>query len=229
MNISKSDSIANLAKSLCAAQGVMEAAKKDADNPFFKSKYADLASVWDACRAPLTSNKLSIIQLPGKDESGYFLDTILAHESGEWIASRLALKPIKDDPQGVGSAITYARRYGLQAMVGIAPEEDDGEESMGRKITKPKPEPEPVKQLTDEDRKAGNIDRLRLFIRDHCGIGEQEDYEAHFCQKAATLCEDSRDRAKLEDFTLAEIRSIYEKRKLVMKLVTDAIAAITKP
>lgn len=131
-----SPSIAALAASLSKAQSSIEGAKKDSTNPHFRSKYADLASVWDACRAALTSNGLSIIQLPGKDEGGYFLETILAHSSGEWIASKLVFVPVKDDPQGLGSALTYARRYGLSAIVGIAPEDDDAEASHGRGETK---------------------------------------------------------------------------------------------
>ncbi len=235
MNIQKSESIGALATSLSLAQGEIEAAKKDSDNPFFKSKYADLASVWDACREPLSKNKLAIIQLPGKDADGYFVDTVMTHASGEYVASRLVIKPVKDDPQGLGSAITYARRYGLQAIVGIAPEEDDGEESMGRnerkasKIATPKPEPEPAKQLTDDERKAGNIAKLRKFIGDHCTADTLPDYETHFCQKAATLCTDPHDRAKLEDFTLEELRELVKKAKIVMALVTDAIAGVAKP
>jgi len=93
----------------------------------------------------------------------------------------------------------------------------------------PKPEPEPAKQLTDDERKAGNIAKLRKFIGDHCTESEREDYETHFCQKAATLCEDPRDRTKLEDFTLQELRELVKKAKVVMVLVTDAIAAIAKP
>lgn len=130
--MSRSDSIAALAASLAKAQAVIEGAKKDSVNPHFRSRYADLASVWDACRKPLTDHGLSVMQLPGKDEGGYYLITVLAHSSGEWIESKLAFVPVKDDPQGLGSALTYARRYALAAMVGVAPEEDDGEAAMGR-------------------------------------------------------------------------------------------------
>lgn len=118
--------IGKLAEALAKAQGAIHGAKKDANNPFFHSKYADLASVWEACREPLSKNGLAIIQLPGSTEAGMFVDTILTHSTGEWISSRLFMTPVQDSPQGIGSAITYARRYGLQAMVGIAPEDDDG-------------------------------------------------------------------------------------------------------
>lgn len=125
----KSETIGELAKALAKAQGAMVGAVKDQANPFFKSKYADLASVWDACRKPLADNGLSVVQT----EEFFFdnpdlvcVSTILMHESGEWIRGILAVKPVKSDPQAVGSAITYLRRYSLQSMVGVAPEDDDG-------------------------------------------------------------------------------------------------------
>lgn len=122
-----SDSIKELATALAKAQGAMTGAKKDTANPFFKSKYADLASCWDAARAALPSHGLCIIQTTRaseKDEVAVI--TRLAHESGEWIEGELALPVSKADAQGYGSALTYARRYGLCAIVGIAPEDDDG-------------------------------------------------------------------------------------------------------
>jgi len=122
-----------LAESLAKAQGVMVPAKKGAQNPFFKMKYADLASVWDVCRGPLSENGLSVVQaisVPAPGET--ILQTILLHTSGQLIVSSYPVKPVKDDPQGMGSAITYARRYALMAMIGIAPEDDDGESAVRR-------------------------------------------------------------------------------------------------
>ena len=130
--MTRSDSIAALAAALSKAQAAMSAAKKDSTNPHFKSRYADLASIWEACREPLTKNGLAVVQLPGKDEAGYYVETVLTHASGEFIAAKLHIVPTKDDPQGLGSAITYARRYGLSAVAGIAPDDDDGEAAMGR-------------------------------------------------------------------------------------------------
>jgi len=128
----QSPSIAALAKALSDAQGKIKGAVKDADNPFFKSRYADLASVWDACRAQLSAAELAVIQTTANGISGVTVITTLAHSSGEWIRGSLTLRPVKDDPQGAGSAITYARRYALAAMVGVAPEDDDGEAASGR-------------------------------------------------------------------------------------------------
>jgi hypothetical protein len=120
--------IAKLAAALAKAQGKIEGAVKDRKNDYFSSKYADLASVWDACRGPLSENGLSVVQFPCEAPPGHVgLITTLLHESGEYMTEKFFM-PVKDstNPQAVGSALTYARRYALSAAVGIAPEEDDG-------------------------------------------------------------------------------------------------------
>jgi hypothetical protein len=111
----------------------MGGAKKDATNVFYHSNYSTLAAVWDACRKPLSDNGLAIFQPTRHGENGkIIIETLLAHSSGEWIMGELDIQPVKTDPQSIGSAITYARRYALAAMVGIAPEDDDAEGGMGR-------------------------------------------------------------------------------------------------
>lgn len=122
----KSEGIGKLADALAKAQAEVAGASKDRENPHFKSKYADLASVWDACRVALSKNGLAVVQLAESDGDKAAVVTILTHASGEWIKGRIVLKPMKADAQGVGSALTYGRRYGLAAMVGVAPEDDDG-------------------------------------------------------------------------------------------------------
>lgn len=124
--IRRSESIGKLAEALAKAQGEIKNAVKDAANPFFKSKYADLASIRDACAGPLAANGLAVIQTPRATEAGVEVETLLAHSSGEWIADTLALPVAKADAQGIGSAITYARRYTLAAFAGVAAEDDDG-------------------------------------------------------------------------------------------------------
>ena len=111
---------------LAAAQADMGPALKQASNPAFKSKYADLASVMDACLPALTANGICVMQPTGEDDLGRFVKTILAHTSGETVECRVPLIVSKNDMQGYGSAVTYARRYGLMSMAGIAPEDDDG-------------------------------------------------------------------------------------------------------
>ena len=129
-----SEQINELAAALAKAQGQIEGAKKDSINPHFKNRYADLASVWDACREALTTNGLSVVQSAENCEAGYGVTTMLLHTSGQWMRGTLYLKPAKDDPQGAGSALTYARRYALAAMIGIAPEDDDANAAIQKPV-----------------------------------------------------------------------------------------------
>lgn len=128
----RSESVGALAAALAKAQGSMAAARKDSANPFYKSKYADLASIVDAIKQPLAENGLAYVQATDVgDDSAVIVETVLLHASGEWIASRLRMKPVQDTPQGLGSCISYARRYGLQALVGIPADDDDGNAASG--------------------------------------------------------------------------------------------------
>lgn len=135
-------------KALVKAQKAMGAVLKNANNPHLKSKYADLGSVLDACQAALHDNGFAIMQPCGKDQEGAYVETVLAHESGESFTSRVYLVIGKNDMQGVGSAITYARRYGLLGMAGLAPEDDDGEATKAPKSA-PKQDPKPP-AVTDQ-------------------------------------------------------------------------------
>ena len=122
-----SEQINEIATALAKAQGAIEGAKKDSINPHFKNRYADLAAVWDACREQLSKNGISVIQPVETTVEGKTITvTRLMHSSGQWIQDGgIPLLLSKDDMQGLGSALTYSRRYGLMAMVGIAPEDDD--------------------------------------------------------------------------------------------------------
>jgi len=147
----KSESVKELATALAKAQAAIQGATKDKTNPHFRSAYADLASVWDACREALTKNGLSVVQTnEPSDGQTVVVETTLLHSSGEYMTGTLVMPVAKFDPQGVGSAITYARRYALAAMVGVAPEDDDGEAAMGRNGKKPvevKPDPDAKSKL----------------------------------------------------------------------------------
>lgn len=151
--MNRSETIKELASALCKFQSVMENVTKDSSNPFFKSKYADLASCWDAIKKPLTDNGLSITQPIGGDERGDFVETVLMHTSGEWMSGRMYLKkPAKDDMQTLGAATTYARRFSLCAITGLCPEDDDGNLATGKskevkvdKVEVEKVEVDPVK------------------------------------------------------------------------------------
>lgn len=132
----------NLAAALCNMQKIDLLAVTDSDNPFHNAKYADLASVWAAIRKPLTDNGLAVIQTTEPYQDGITVVTTLLHTSGESFTARLSCEVPKSKPdkngqikpniQGLGSTITYLRRYSLTAMVGVAPIDDDGEAAMGR-------------------------------------------------------------------------------------------------
>jgi hypothetical protein len=150
----------DLFAALAKAQGQIEAAVKDSKNPFFKSSYADLQSVWNAIKEPLTSNGLCVIQTVEFGEAGEpRLVTTLGHASGQMVRGHYPLNPKDDSPQSWGSAISYARRYALSAMVGVYQKDDDGEGAHGRNHddhddkkpkdipkTEPKPKQDPPKQ-----------------------------------------------------------------------------------
>ena len=116
----------NIAAALAAAQAQMGKALKSASNPHFKSKYADLASVVDAAMPALNANGIAVVQPMAETDLGRSVVTKFIHESGEVLECSIPLIVGKNDMQGLGSAITYARRYGLMALAGIAPEDDDG-------------------------------------------------------------------------------------------------------
>lgn len=122
-----SESINEFAAALAKAQATMAKAAKDSTNPHFKSKYADLASISDACREALTANNIAVLQGPGTtDDGAVVVATRLIHSSGQWAETSMACRPMKADAQSMGSVVTYLRRYCLAAMAGVAPDDDDG-------------------------------------------------------------------------------------------------------
>lgn len=138
--MNKSDSIKELATALSKFQKEVKNPKNIANNPFFNSKYAPLDEVINVIKEPLAKNGLSFIQMPNSEDGNLAsVITVLMHESGEWIESEpLKLKNEKPTAQGSGSSITYARRYQLSAVLGIASEDDDdgNSASQAKLITK---------------------------------------------------------------------------------------------
>ena len=125
--MNKSDSISNLTASLVKAQAKIEGAIKDKLNPHFRSKYADLSAVVEAIRKPATDAGLAWTQIMHDADNAARVETVILHSSGEWLSCGCISVPVsKSDAQGYGSALTYARRYGLSAAFGVAPEDDDG-------------------------------------------------------------------------------------------------------
>jgi hypothetical protein len=174
--MNKSENITDLAKALHRAQGKIKHAVKDSANPFFKSKYADLTSVWDAIRDAFQSEGLSVSQLPSMNDQGAScLETILMHTSGQFIAAACPLNPSKNDPQGVGSAITYMRRYALQAVAGVCADDDDGEAAHGRGNNKKQNVAgEPVKKKPSwSDADKVKVGELRAKLMEYGQGGEE--------------------------------------------------------
>lgn len=129
----QSAEIKDLAADLAKAQQEITHAKKSAENPYFKSNYADLPAVMDAARPALSKHGLSVTQMTDSEEGRILLITQITHSSGQWLRSYYPVNPVKADPQGLGSAITYARRYAYSAIVGVASmgEDDDGNAASG--------------------------------------------------------------------------------------------------
>lgn len=143
-----SEQIDKIAPAFVKAQAACNGAKKSSNNPHFKSKYADLSAVWDACEGALEANKLSVLQGLGEVIDGKMqIETMLLHDSGQWIKSLASIPLPKADPQGYGSASTYARRYTLAALMGIVQEDDDGNAA-----SRPVPEKKVEQTITEDQR-----------------------------------------------------------------------------
>lgn len=135
--MNRSESIAKIASALVKAQSVMGNAIKDAKNPFFKSSYANLNAVREAVLPAMNANGISVLQPTVHVDGRSFVETILLHESGEFISSLTEIIVSKaNDAQQQGSGISYARRYGLQSLVNIGADDDDGETAVGRGSSK---------------------------------------------------------------------------------------------
>jgi hypothetical protein len=152
-----SETLAALAAALSAAQAEFEAVSKDSTNPFFKSKYADLPSVVAAASPILATHGLAVSQLPGHDEGGDTLTTMLLHSSGEFLSGTMRLRPVKSDPQAQGAAMTYGRRYSYMAILGlVADDDDDGTAASAPRSEKPAAKTsKPAASKTPAEPKAG--------------------------------------------------------------------------
>lgn len=194
------------AKAFVAAQKAQEAIKKANTNDHFKSKYADLAGVVEAVVPALNANGIGYMQSPAFDGELIGVTTILIHESGASCTATLHMRPSKSDPQGVGSAITYARRYALLAMTGAAPEDDDGNAASG-----PRQEP----RLTNVAKTAADIkpptlkeraDRLEATLK---SIEKAPDLDKAFALASALLADlDAKDPERL-----ADLDALYKRRQ----------------
>lgn len=220
--MNRSDNINEIAAALAKAQGAMRHAKKDEANPFYKSKYADLASVVEAIKEPLASNGLSYAQVLDVGEDGVYVETLLMHASGQWISGRLKMPVAKpNDPQALGSASTYCRRFALQSIVGVPSADDDGEGAMaGVTRTNPKGVPLGKGAISPADgvEERVSVERriaVQAYVeaaREHLGAGFPERALAELSQLTdadervyANTFFDSKDRAAMKKAKSAEL------------------------
>lgn len=215
-----------LGSALSKAQAKIKAANKDATNPHFSSKYADLASVWDACREALTEQGLSVVQLPCGSGDNIGLTTTLLHASGQWMASTIYAMPERKGPQAVGSVLTYLRRYALAAAVGVAPEDDDGEAASGGsapnapgpandngrrfatapRLARPNAAPPPAKDAPPSSSEPTTRAQMRRYhmLRDAMNVPEDEGRE-----RVSALV--GRKVESITDLTVAEMSRVLDK------------------
>lgn len=191
-----------LARALVAAQKATESIHKAATNPAFKSRYADLAAVVEGVIPALNNAGVGVIQAPAFDGEMVSVTTVLLHESGSSVSSTLHLRPTKSDPQGVGSATTYARRYSLLAMTGSAPEDDDANAASG---PAQQPRPEPKRADPKPPTLTERADRLVATLN---GVKTSADLRKAYDLGAGLCAElDARDPERL-----AEIVALYDNR-----------------
>jgi hypothetical protein len=179
----KSESIKELAIAMCKAQERMGGAHKGANNPFFKSKYADLGAVVEAVKEPFAINGLSYVQFPIEDGGRIGVETILMHESGEWMSNKFTVQLTKQDAQGAGSAITYCRRYGLQAIAGIPSADDDGNAAQKPQL------PSMLKKIYQQAREhydAGDLQAVREVLASFEMIEQQRAVMLEFSSSERT-------------------------------------------
>lgn len=195
----RSESIKEIANALCKFQQEVGKIKKSANNPFFKSKYATLSDILDVIQEPLSNSGLSVMQLPvGENE----LETIVMHISGEFISSKYTMRPTKNDPQGVGSCITYQRRYALGAALSLnIDEDDDGNKASQNTISKP-----------------SNYNQKKVLTSDHLNNKESMESMCKWIYKNA--CEAKKNKQR---FSIADL---IEKNYKVTQVEINTIAEI---
>ena len=211
-----SEQIDKLSEALAKAQGKIIPAEFDKSNPHFKSRYASLASIMNACRLALSSNGLAVVQSCGVDEAGRMtVTTMLSHESGQWVSGTLTMKSVQESPQGHGSTLTYLRRYSLAAMVGVVADDDDDGQAGSTKPTQtyperaaaaaPKPPAKPAVKLTSADQ-----------LREITTLAEQIGHSDRAKILTSVCSIIGRDIASARDLTFDEAAKVIESYKSVI-------------
>ena len=167
--LTHTENIGELMASLSKAQSKITSAVKSKKNPFFKSNYADLPSVWEACKDALSSNGLAVVQTIEGTSDQMYLTTILGHSSNQWIKSKVPLILAKKDPQSMGSCITYARRYSLMAMVGVCADDEDDDGEAATEPTRKTSVREALQELSKSQ-----IEEYLLLWQNERGVNKEE-------------------------------------------------------
>lgn len=187
--MNKSESIAALSAALAKAQSEIENASKTANNPHFKSKYADLAEVLNTVRPVMSRHGIAIVQMPSFESGLASVETLMTHSSGEWVSNICSAPVSKQDAQGVGSAITYLRRYSLAAFAGIAQEDDDANAAVGQRQA-PAPAKPTEKPVLPDDRFRAACDAVASgktsaqVVRSRYALTAEQDNELHVLESA---------------------------------------------
>lgn len=187
--MNKSESIAALSAALAKAQAEIENASKTANNPHFKSKYADLAEVLNTVRPVMSRHGIAIVQMPSFESGLASVETLMTHSSGEWLSNTCSAPVSKQDAQGVGSAITYLRRYSLASFAGIAQEDDDANAAVGQRQT-PAPARPAEKPALPDDRFRAACDAIAAgktsvqVVRSRYTLTTEQDNELHVLESA---------------------------------------------
>jgi hypothetical protein len=202
-----SESITNLAKSLVEFQGKVKDPAKDKDNPFFKSKYVGLDSLLDAVRPVLSACGLSFIQSPSGNGQDISITTLLMHTSGEWLQSDpFTLRATKNDAQGTGSAVTYARRYSLSSILGVAWDDDDDANRCVGKTTKSSQNGNQAQKSTTPQTVNDYYQLVTAYAR-----------QTHAVGYIVAILKDSFNKTKFSELSLTEAKTFYDHMEELIK------------
>jgi hypothetical protein len=202
-----SESITNLAKSLVEFQGKVKDPAKDKDNPFFKSKYVGLDSLLDAVRPVLSACGLSFIQSPSGNGQDISITTLLMHTSGEWLQSDpFTLRATKNDAQGTGSAVTYARRYSLSSILGVSWDDDDDANRCVGKTTKSSQNGNQAQKSTTPQTVNDYYQLVTAYAR-----------QTHAVGYIVAILKDSFNKTKFSELSLTEAKTFYDHMEELIK------------
>ncbi len=204
-----------IAQSFVKAQKAFGPALKSSTNPHFRTKYADLSACVEAVIDALNDNGIALIQQTHECDNGVSVETIFMHESGEMLSTgRLHVPAAKQDPQGYGSALTYARRYSLMAACGIAPEDDDAN-AASKKFVKPEPKPEPKVEPKVETKIPAHIEgfdtgwQIKVTVTPEANLEDWSEKVTQAAKTGLTFCANKTDVTDLFKVN----RNIFDKLK----------------